>query len=173
MTFGDPSDFAVEVESDATPTSPRGTVWGRMRIWCCGRAVGRFEEAHCGLSGAQLELSEIADRLDLLMSPALSELTDEAAWHFLDTALYIDDDRPDENVELDSDAWSHHSFLTNSSEAFDGYKGFVFGRDSHSLRILIKGADDVLLAFTVTTAGYVSAARDFERWCRALIEGLN
>jgi hypothetical protein len=153
MTFGDPSDFAVEAESDGTPASPRGTVWGHMRVWCCGRAVGRFEEPHCGLSGAQLELSEIADRLDLLVSPALSKLTDESAWNFLDTALYVDDVRSDEDVELDAEAWGRHSFLTNSSEAFDGYKGFIFRRDPDSLRILIKGSDELLLAFTVTAAG--------------------
>jgi hypothetical protein len=173
MTFGDPSDFAVEAESDGAPTSPRGTVWGHMRVWCRGQAVGRFEELHCGLLGAQRELSKIADRLELLASPLLSELTDESAWSFLDTALYVDDDRSDEDVELDAEAWSRHSFLTNSSEAFDGYKGFIFRRDADALRILIKGSDDLLLGFTVTTEGYVSAVRSFERWCKAITDGLN
>ena len=171
MTFGNPSDFALEAESDATPRSPPGTVWGHMRAWCCGRAIGRFDELHCGLSGVQRELSRIADRLNLLVSPLLSGLSDESAWEFLDTALYIDDGRPDEDVELDADAWSRHSFLTNSSEAFDGYKGFIFRRDSESLRILVRDSDNLLLAFTVTSAGYVSAVRDFERWCKAITDG--
>jgi len=173
MTFGDPSDFAVEAESDATLASPRGTVWGHMRVWCCGRSIGRFDELHCGLSGAQLELSRIADRLDALVSPMLSGLNDESVWKFLDTALYVDDERSDADVKLDADAWSRHSFLTNSSEAFDGYKGFIFLRDPESLRMLVRDPDDHLLAFTVTAAGYTSAVRGFERWCNAITDGLN
>jgi hypothetical protein len=173
MTFGDPSDFAVEAESDAKPTSPRGTVWGHMRVWCGGRAIGRFDELHCGLSGAQAELSRIADRLDQLVSPVLSGLTDESAWKFLDTALYVDDERSNEDMELDVDAWSRHSFLTNSSEAFDGFKGFIFRPVADSLRILVRGRDDRLLAFTVTTGGYIAAVREFERWCNAITGAVN
>ena len=44
MIFGNPEDFAIEAESDATDTSPAGTVWGHMRIWCRGVSFGDFKE---------------------------------------------------------------------------------------------------------------------------------
>jgi hypothetical protein len=167
MIFGDPADFAIEAEPDTMPTS--SIVWGHMRVWCCGKAFGNFHESDCGLSGAQVRLSELANALGALTSPLLAGLDDQSAWDFLDGALYLDEDRSDEEVQLDADAWSRHNFLTNSSEAFDGFKSFIYMRDRETLRILVRRSDEILGAHTVTAAGFVTAANQFEQWCNAIV----
>ena len=82
--FGDPEDFAIAAESDATAASPASTVWGHMRIWCRGVSFGDFTERHCGLSGAHQELVRLSATLDTLKSREFSNLGDSGAWHFVE-----------------------------------------------------------------------------------------
>jgi hypothetical protein len=167
MLFGDPDDFAIEAEPDTKPTST--FVWGHMRLWCCGKAFGNFHEADCDLSDPQGTMSHLANHLDAIASPFLAGLDDQAAWDFLDRALFLDVGQSAEEVELDADAWSRHNFLTNAGEAFDGYKSFVYRLDRDTLRILFRRSDEALIGCTVTSTGYVAAVRQFERWCNEII----
>ena len=167
MVFGNPTDFAIEAETDALAGASRGTVWGRMRIWCCGTPVGDFEEAHSGLSDAHQSLMELASDLALLQNPALAHLSDVEVWGLINTALYVDDGRTLQQIQRDSETWSRFNFLTNWGEPFDRYCGVIFKNAPDHLRILIRGSDDAVNGLSVTTFGFRGAVLAFDEWCRA------
>jgi hypothetical protein len=163
--FGDPQDFAIEAVSDAGPASPAGTVWGHMRLWCCGRSIGDFDERDSGLSDAQTSLSELCRALEALESPSLSQLDDQAAWEFLDRKLYVDDARSDAQVAGDTAWWRRFEFVTNWGEPFDGYKGFIFRQSPVTLRIVARCPDNEMVGLTVTVSAFREAIAAFENWC--------
>ena len=169
MIFGNPSDFAIEAESDAALNSPKSTAWGHMRIWCQGEPVGDFTQTHCGLSGAQQSIANLAAEIDTLWNEALDGLGDQAIWDSLYSALYVDHGQADEQIAQDADAWSKFIFLTNWGEMFDQFNGFIFCRDSHKVRLLIQFqniAGAPVKTFEVSRLGFLEAAIGFEKWCK-------
>jgi len=166
VIFGNPTDFAVEAEFDRTPNSSSGTVWGHMRLWCEGHAIGDFEELQSGLSGALEALIHTANHLDELDVPMLRPLDDSAVWNLVHAALYIDDNRSDGEIARDAASWGRLDFLTNWGETFDGYAGVIFFRTPNSLRILVRGPGDEMNGFSVTPSGFQAAVSAFGAWCR-------
>jgi hypothetical protein len=163
--FGHPAHFAIEVDTDATDTSPRATVWGHMRVWLGGTPIGRFEEKHCGLSGPLQDLDTLASQLDFLWDDRLSGLSDRDTHSYLLRALYSNDPkRSDEDVRLACREFSRFVFLTNSSECFDGYNGFMFRRPSEDPVVVVTTADESLVRASVRPEAFAASVREFGLW---------
>jgi hypothetical protein len=165
MMFGNPEDFAIEVESDATDASPASTVWGHMRIWCRGVSFGDFKERHCGLSGTHQALVRLSATLHELISKEFPGLDDSGVWHFLDQKLYRDDERTLSEVDRDAREYSRFDFLTNWGESFDDYKGFVFCRDDGVHAVVMGPGAYELRCVRVSQHGFRSAVAGFDAWC--------
>ena len=163
--FGDTNVFAVDVEDDATPQSPRGTLWGRARVWVAGASIGDFSSEHCGLSGFHqnlLDLSMSAPRLECEAVAALSPLE---AFCVLYAKLYDDGDQSDASVAFDAAIWSRFVFLTNTSEAFNGANGFVHSLPGLRLRILVRGDEPAkVVSVTLPWDDFNAVVGGFDAW---------
>jgi hypothetical protein len=163
--FGDAAHFAIEVGTDATDASPRGVVWGHMRVWLAGTPIGRFEEKHCGLSGPLHDLENLASHLDSLWDNHLSGLNDRDIHSYLYRALYSDDPtKSNYDVKLASDTFSRFIFLTNSSECFNEYNGFMFRRPGEDPIVVVTTVDDLFVRASVRPNAFTDSVREFGLW---------
>ena len=143
MLFGSTDVFAIEAMTETHLRAP-SAVWGRMRVWCAGKEIGDFSEAHCGLGAAYQGFKALEQVLPSLWMAEFEHLDDAELWNLLDGELFgyhgdvaLDDNR---TVEECRDAWSRigqFSFLTNWGEQFDrGGKSFIVCRPGGTVRIL-------------------------------------
>ena len=171
--FGERDDFAIEagIEPDGHTA---GTVWGHMRVWCRGVALGNVGKRYCGLHHAYTSFGWLASHLDELWAPELAGLDDVAAWNFLDGLLYgyhgdveVPDDRTVEQCRADAAAWGRFDFLTNWGEQFDGFKAFILCPPGGPVRILSRRLPEHMgRGVLVSPAGFRVAAGGFTHWFR-------
>jgi hypothetical protein len=170
--FGDPADFAIEAGVETHLVAP-SSVWGHMRVWCGGHALGNIEDRHCALYPSYLEFDRMGTHLEDLWDEELRSLDDRAMWNFLDGALYgyhgdveIEDDRSLEEVRRDAQRFGKFNFLTNWGEQFDGgYKSFVVCPSNKPLRVLSRAfPESVGLGVNVSRTGFARASRAFVDW---------
>jgi hypothetical protein len=134
-------------------------------VWLGGTRIGRFEEKQCGLSGPLQNLDRLALHLDCLWDDRLSGLNDRDTHSYLLRALYSDDPtRSDKEVNVASREFCRYVFLTNSSECFDGYNGFVFRRPGEDPVAIVSTADESLVHAPVRLQGFAAAVRYFGLW---------
>lgn len=141
MMFGDPKDFAIEamVEPDLPVPS---AVWGRMRVWCQGVAVGDYEESYCALYPAYLSFKELQKSLPTLWHANFEGLTDGELWNLLDGLLYggdtgAEDECSVEQALKDAREYGKFNFLTNWGVQFDrGGKSFIVCKDGQTVKVL-------------------------------------
>lgn len=143
MRFGSTSTFAIDamVEPDIQPPS---AVWGRMRVWCDGVALGDYDEPHCALYGAYTGFKVTLSELRSLWEPEFDTLSDHALMNHLDALLYgyhgdvrLDDHRSQEQCENDRYHYGRYDFLTNWGEQFDrGGKSFITCKANGRVQIL-------------------------------------
>lgn len=173
--FGAPADFAIEagIESDLVPPS---SVWGHMRVWCGGHALGDIEDSHCALYPSYLEFDWMGTHLEALWDDALNGLDDRATWNVLDGALYgyrgdveIEDDRSLEDLHRDAQRFGKFNFLTNWGEQFDGgYKSFLVCPPNKPLRVLSRAfPESVGLGVNISRDGFARASRAFVEWFKS------
>lgn len=172
MLFGDPADFAIEAGIEPQLVAP-SAVWGHMRVWCAGHALGDIEDGYCALYPSYTEFDWMSANLEGLWDEALSGLDDQATWNFLDGALYgyhgdveIVDDRSLEELKRDDRRFGKFNFLTNWGESFDnGYKSFIVCSPNMPLRVLCRAFPrSVGLGVSITRVGFVRASREFIEW---------
>jgi hypothetical protein len=163
--IGDPSVFAIDVEDDSTPQSPRGTLWGHARVWINGFPLGDYRSTHCGLSGFHLNLRDLSDNLPRLTCSDIASTHPDLAFEFLNSKVYGEDATSDAEVALDAAVWSRFVFLTNSSEAFNKLNGFVHYVPGSSVRILVRQPDpDTIRTVTLPLERFRSVVREFDEW---------
>lgn len=172
MMFGDPKDFAIEamVEPDLPVPS---AVWGRMRVWCQGVALGDYEVSYCALYPAYLSFTELQQALPTLWHPALEELTDAELLNLLDGLLYghhgdveVEDDRSLEQVLKDVHEYGKFNFLTNWGEQFDGGgKSFIICKDGQTVKVLNRSLPpNYGLSLNATRPAVEDAISRFRKW---------
>ena len=86
---------------------------------------------------ARSNVSQCLSELPAFYDDAVDDLSDDAAFDFLDRAIYGDDARTVEQIAIDARRYSKFVFLTNGSEAFDGTNAFLL-YGSPGLRILFR-----------------------------------
>jgi hypothetical protein len=172
MIFGDPTSFAIEAIVENELSAP-SAVWGRMRIWCQGETIGDFNEPYCGLYPAYIGFKDLQITLPTLSWTGIEKMTNTEIWNFLDGLLYgyhgdkeIQDNRPLEQMQKDTDIYGKFNFLTNWGEQFDfGGKSFIFCRNDHEVTILNRSLPTKYnMALITTNQSLNSAISSFLSW---------
>jgi hypothetical protein len=122
MTFGGPTDFAIEVYHE--PSGPNYGGFGRMCIHVQGTQIGDIRENHCSLWGSTNRFRELLDHIETLWSDDFTGLSDIEIFGVLDRALYQDHGQSLEQMNADLERLGRYDFLTNTGEQFDGSKTF-------------------------------------------------
>jgi hypothetical protein len=164
MLIGDPKTFAIECYHDPLPNETR-RVFGRMCLWVAGAALGDITEPACMLNVTEGFLQDTLNGLETLDDPALRTLSDREAYALLDRALYLDDERSNEQVSADSDRFGKFNFLTNCGESFDRTNSFIIGnRDAENLRILFEDEQGHFWSGSVAQPTFILTVRRFLAW---------
>jgi hypothetical protein len=178
VIFGNKDQFAIEAFVETGPEfgPVQGhSVVGRICVWLNGVRVGRLEEPACWLGPPCSDLVNLTTNLESLWDDSFQGLTPEAIFDRLDRDYFgalrhrlLDDsdDRVPAHLEV-AEAW-RFTFLINSSEAFDGWKGFLVRPTSAALMglVLARDSQDVAVSHFQTDT-FCQAVLDFSRWLRA------
>jgi hypothetical protein len=174
MVFGNTESFAIEAMSEPELKAP-SAVWGRMRVWCEGKAIGDYSEAFCALYPAYCGFKNLAQTLPDLWTQELDGLSDLALWNHFDSLLYgyhgdeeLQDDRTYEQCRADAERWSRFNFLTNWGEQFDADgKSFITCKPEGVVLILNRSGSPKQLISTRTSVNEVlSAIAQYIDWFR-------
>jgi hypothetical protein len=163
MLLGVREDFAIECIHEPDYPNDHGWVFGRMCVWGCGVELGDLSEPACMLNVTEGCFQDCLGRLDELHDNHVDDLPDEAAFQFLDVALYLDDDRTDQQVHTDSLRYSKFNFLINWGESFDGVKAFLL-KSGDRFRVLYRLSCGTTGSVEVTRDGLVGSVQAFLEW---------
>jgi hypothetical protein len=163
MLLGSRDDFAIECFHEPGYPNDQGWVFGRMCVWARGVQLGDLREPGCMLNVTEGCFEQWLGQLDELHDASVDDLPDDAAFRYLDAALYLDDDRTNEQVHADAIRLSKFDFLTHWGESFDGVKAFLLKSGDH-FRILYRLSCDTQGSVEVTRESLVNAMLAFQRW---------
>ncbi|MEO6809249.1 MAG: Imm42 family immunity protein, partial [Isosphaeraceae bacterium] len=163
MLIGVREDFAIECIHEPDYPNDRGWVYGRMCLWGRGVELGNLSEPACMLNVTEGQFQDCLGRLDELHDEFVDDLPDEAAFRLLDAALYLDNDRSNQQVHADALRYSKFNFLNNWGESFDGITAFLLKSGDH-FRILYRLSCDTMGSIEVTRDGLVNAMLAFLEW---------
>jgi hypothetical protein len=133
MLVGDRDRFAIEYELDPLHSGDAELghwMFGRIRWWCGGDTVGRYEP-----NTAIRDVAAAAERILLRdaarYSPELMVLPAREVAHIIAEALFADNDRSDEQIAADG---AHYwpFFVSPRTEVFDPWDIFVVEDESRA-----------------------------------------
>ena len=163
MLLGVREDFAIQCIHEPDYPNDHGWVFGRMCVWGRGVELGDLSEPACMLNVTEGFFQDCLGQLDELHDKSVDDLADEAAFRFLDAALYLNDDRTNQQIHADALRYSKFNFLINSGESFDGIKAFLLKSQCH-FRILYRLSNDTIGSVEVSRDGLVTAILAFLEW---------
>jgi hypothetical protein len=175
MLFGAIDSFAIEAFTEPDQVASSG-VWGRMRIWCQGYAMGDISDPYCSLFGSYQGFANLEHFLPTLWRPQFERLSDQDIFNFLDGRLYgchdnvvLEDDEDDRTSAECSQDWNEFgdfNFLNNWGEQFDrAGKSFVLCTPNGRVRVLhwLKPSNRVI-ALEARLDEVLGAIRSFLAW---------
>ena len=178
MLFGQKQRFAIEAMIEPGLSSP-SSVWGRMRVWCDGRAMGDYLNERCGMP--YIQFRALRAGLSKFWLREFDALDDVSIFHRLDSALFgcrdgieVVDERTPAQYRDDALLYDRFTFLVNWGEMFDGDgKLFVLCPDGIRVRVLHQPAGATGCSVLTATVADVEDACDgflswFERQASAL-----
>jgi len=172
MLFGTPTDFAIEVMTEAHLVAP-SAVWGRMCIHVGDVAFGDFSDTHCALYPAYRHFESLACERLPFWDNSFHGMTLEQIHDLVRHAIYGDDERSISAIRIDARRYGRFDFLTNWGEQFDWYASVIVQRDWNTVTIMHKPSPDgpshrrlagEFLTADCTYAGFISAANQFVKW---------
>jgi hypothetical protein len=166
MLLGAKEDFAIECVHEPDYPNDKGWVFGRMCVWVRGVELGDLSEPACMLNVTEGHFEDCLNQLDELYDASVNNLPDDAAFRFLDAALYLDDDRTAQQIHADAIRFSKFDFLTNWGESFNNIKAFLL-RSGDRFRILYCLSCDTIGSAEVTRQSLVNSFLAFQKWMAA------
>ena len=156
MTFGDPTDFAIEAFHQ--PTVAMGAGFGRMCIHIQGVRLGDIREDDCSLFHATDQFRDLYPDIERLWDESFAGLSDAQIFAVLDHALFVGE-------ESQWERYGRFQFLTNTGEQFDDAKTFIVRRPNGHVHILYYRFRDSTFGSGVCTARtFCSVAESYVRW---------
>ncbi|MEV6773509.1 Imm42 family immunity protein [Nocardia sp. NPDC051030] len=133
MLVGDRDRFAIEYELEAVPGGDvelRRWMFGRIRWWCGGTPVGRYDST-TAIGDLAAVVERLLKREDARISPELMDLPAPEVAHIITRALFSDDDRSDAEIAADG---AHYwpFFVSPRTEVFDPWDVFVIEGEKSS-----------------------------------------
>jgi hypothetical protein len=156
MTFGQPSDFAIEAYHE--PSGPQWAGFGRMAIDVQGVRLGDIRENHCSLFHAVDCFRQAFAVIERLWDESFASLSDAEIFGLIDHALYIGEPTGS------GPAYSRFDFLTNTGEQFDDAKTFIICRPEGRVHILYQLRDGTFGAASCSVSSFREVAESFVRW---------
>jgi hypothetical protein len=105
MIVGDVSRFAIEFELDQGKLGDAELapwLFGRVRFWCCGEQIGRYE-ADTTIRDIVVEVERFIASREKRHEDFLAKATREEIVHTIINALYVDSGQTDERVKADAE----------------------------------------------------------------------
>lgn len=173
MFFGESGIFKIESTAEPDPrfsVVPRTGVYGRIRLHFDEFQVGHFDEPCCALGPIAAHLSEKAAPEYAAWDASLENLTPVEIFARLDLLLFAYDHTSASLVDPfwvpeAPDGLKRCGFLTNASEAFNGWKGFLLAPpDEDLLAVIGVHSNQAIRHFRIPRSEYTSAVRHFELW---------
>ncbi|MDZ4401712.1 hypothetical protein [Prosthecobacter sp.] len=155
MTFGQPTDFSIEVYHE--PSGPEWGGFGRMAIVVQGVELGDIRENHCSLFHAADRLRELPPIIGNFWDESFDGLSDAEIFAVVDQALYGSDDS-------NAERYRRFDFLTNTGEQFDDSKTFIVCRPDGRVHILYQLRDDTSGSACCLAQTFRQAAESFVCW---------
>ncbi len=155
MTFGQPTDFAIEAYHE--PYGPEYGGFGRMCIHIQGVQLGDIRENHYSLFDATDQFRQRYPSIETFWDESFAGLTDAEIFAALDHALYIGE-------ESGWERYGRFDFLTNSGEQFDDSKTFIICRPEGRVHILYQLRDDTLGSGSCSAQTFRSVAEAYVPW---------
>ena len=155
MTFGQPTDFAIEAYHE--PYGPEYGGFGRMCIHIQGVQLGDIRENHCSLFDATDQFRQRYPSIETFWDESFAGLTDAEIFATLDHALYLGE-------ESGWERYGRFDFLTNSGEQFDDSKTFIICRPEGRVHILYQLRDDTLGSGSCSAQTFRSVAEAYLPW---------
>lgn len=155
MTFGQPSDFAIETYHE--PSGPKWAGFGRVSVDIQDVRLGKINEKHCSLFHFADRLRDLHPTIAALWDEAFNGLSDAEIFSVLDEALY----------QAGTGMWARYGrfdFLTNAGEQFDGFKTFIICRPAERVTILYQLPDDELGSASCSAHAFKHVSASFVLW---------
>jgi len=146
MTFGQPSDFAIEAYHE--PSGPEYGGFGRMCIYIHGTQIGDIRENHCSLFHIAHQFRELPDFIETLWDKAFVGLSNAEVFGLIDRAP----------------SWEPFDFLTNTGEMFNDSKTFIVCRPDGQVQILYQFRDDTFGSGSCSIQSFRTVATAFVSW---------
>ena len=182
--FGDIHVFAIEalVETGLlwSPSCP-SELSGRLRVWIRGCPLGDLDDWGCWLRPPMEHFVDAVNALDRRWHEVLATLGPEDRFDRLDRWFYaarrgqclaagLDDDaraQLDQAIESELAACpiQDPTFLTNSSEAFDGFKAFLLRPPGACVQVLwLREGSPMVHSSEFGAAEFENVVRRFAAW---------
>ncbi|WP_155981388.1 Imm42 family immunity protein [Nocardia sp. BMG111209] len=123
MLVGDRSRFGIEYELDAVGPGGPDRLPGRLRWWCGGEPVGRYDVA-TSIAEAAVATGRIAARADRRRNADLMARPAAEVVRIVTDALFTDNERTEEQIDADARLY-WPSFVGPRTESFDPWDVFV------------------------------------------------
>lgn len=145
MIVGDRSRFAIEFELDQSKLAESefgSWLFGKIRFWCCGEQIGRYEgdtTIRDIVIEAERFIASRKKRHDCVLATATSE-------EIVDTicnALYVDSGQTDEKVQADTDRYGPF-VVSPEADVFDPWRMLLVEGD-HAARLIWYRKDEHVL----------------------------
>jgi hypothetical protein len=156
MTFGYPTDFAIEAYHE--PSGPEWGGFGRMCIDIQGVRLGDIRENHCSLYDATDRLRTAYPIIDSFWDASFLGLSDAEIFFALEQALYLSN-------PSDWERFGRFDFLTNTGEQFDGFKTYLVCRPGGRVHILYdRFKDDGIGSASCSAMTFRRVASSYVDW---------
>ena len=162
MLFGNKEDFAIECYNDSNPVKNK-QVFGHMCIWIKGVEYGDITESSCMLNITENHLIHFVKNLKNIEKSSLEDKNDKELYEYLDSKIYMDDNRTDEQIHTDFIKYSKYEFLANGGESFDFGKAFVL-KEEDKFRFVFIDKSNFFHCGRINTESVLNVINSFIDW---------
>lgn len=155
MTFGQPTDFAIEAYHE--PYGPEWGGCGRMCIHIQGVPLGDIRENHCSLFRAADRCRESSAAIDTLWDESFADLSDAEIYAAVEHDHRVAD-------KSDWERFGRFYFLTFAGEPFDGFNIMIVCRPDKRVHIPYRLPDRTFGSASCSVESFRSAAESFVLW---------
>jgi hypothetical protein len=155
MTFGQPTDFAIEAYHE--PYGPEYGGFGRMCIHIQGVQLGDIRENHCSLFHAADRCRELCPSIETLWDDSFAGLSDSEIYAAVEHDYRVADNS-------DWERFGRFYFLTFAGEPFDGYNIMAVCRPDRRVQIIYSLPDDTFGSAFCSIESFRHAADSFVLW---------
>ena len=162
MLIGDSERFAIEFEVDEEKLADvqlSEWLFGRIRFWCCGQQVGRYENdttiRDVAIESERLLMNEGKRRDETLASLSAVEVT-----RIILQALYVNHGQSDEQVRLDNERFGR-LVVTPQVDVFDEWRMFLVEAERGGRLIWQRKTDEVVRECALREGEFDQVLKEF------------